>query len=100
MSVLRRNDVIEGPNRTLLVNDHRIDTVGWLDPETMIVVQGPVAATPEQQREVEIRGWQRALASVEHRLVSGDQLGGPASGAVGPPNCLEGRLPRGGGASE
>jgi hypothetical protein len=53
-------------------DDGTVDHVSYRDPETGLVVQQPVAATSEEQRETEIRGWQHALASVEHRLAALD----------------------------
>jgi hypothetical protein len=73
MGLFGRHDVIEDPRtRTFGHDDHRVDFIEVIDPETGLFVRKPVAATPEELRQREVDGWRKALESVDYRLAALD----------------------------
>ncbi len=74
--LLGQVDVIKDPDGWgLAVDDHRVDAISWLNPDTGLIEQKPARITPEEARQVEIDGWRKALASVERRIETFDPNG-------------------------
>lgn len=72
---LTRFDAIEdAPSRTILYDDGQFDHVTVRDPETGLLTQRPIRATPEEQREVEVKNLRSNLASVEDALAGVEGL--------------------------
>ena len=65
---------VEGPrgSGTFTIDDATVDHFSVLDPATGLVTQKPVKASDEEMRQREVLGYQRGLASVDHRLATLD----------------------------
>ena len=71
-SLFSHADIVFGSNQSIVIDDHRVDHVSVLNPETGLVTQKPVAATAEEIRLRELASLRRGLESVEYRLANLD----------------------------